>query len=124
MLQKLNTETFVAESDSSYLLSPGYYWEVIKRRFLFFLVPFVLLAGAGIAINLLWPATYLSEGKILIQTQQIPRDLVRPTVTSLADERIQVIQQRVLTRDNLVAVVQKFGLFPGRRNYLSVTDQT
>jgi hypothetical protein len=36
-----------------------------------------------------------------VTTQQIPTELVRPTVTTLANERIQVIQQRVLTRDNL-----------------------
>lgn len=124
MLQKLDVETFIPEQDGSHLLRPAFYWEVIKRRFLYFLVPFVLVLAAGITATWLWPTTYLSEGRILVQTQQIPTDLVRPTVTSLAYERIQVIQQRVLTRDNLVAIVAKFGLFPNSRTYLSVTEQT
>ena len=38
------------------------------------------------------------------KSQQIPDELVRSTVTSLVAERIQVIQQRVMTRENLVTV--------------------
>jgi uncharacterized protein involved in exopolysaccharide biosynthesis len=71
---------------------------------------------------LLWPATYLSEGKILVQSQQIPTELVRPTVTSAAQERIQVIEQRTMSRDNLVAIVDKFQLFPDKRTLMSITE--
>ena len=70
----------------------------------------------------LWPATYFSEGKILVQSQQIPTELVRPTVTSAAQERIQVIEQRTMTRDNLLAIVDKFKLFPERRTLMSPTQ--
>ena len=71
---------------------------------------------------MLWPPTYLSEGKILVQSQQIPTELVRPTVTSAAQERIQVIQQRTMTRDNLIAIADKFQLFPDKRT-LDVGDR-
>ena len=71
---------------------------------------------------MLLPATYLSEGKILVQSQQIPTELVRPTVTSAAQERIQVIEQRTMTRDNLVAIADKFQLFPDKRPLMSVTE--
>ena len=71
---------------------------------------------------LLWPPTYLSEGQILVQSQQIPSELVRPTVTSAAQERIQVIQQRTMTRDNLIAIADKFKLFPDKRTLMSPTE--
>ena len=80
-----------------------------------------LIATAGLAGAYLWPPTYLSEGKILVQSQQIP-ELVRSTVTSAAQERIQVIQQRTMTRDNLIAIADKFQLFPEKRTLMSVTD--
>ena len=64
---------------------------------------------------MLWPPTYLSEGKILVQSQQIPTELVRPTVTNAAQERIQVIEQRTMTRENLLAIIDKFQLFPDKR---------
>ena len=63
------------------------------------------------------PATYASQGKILVQSQQIPIELVRPTVTATAAARIQVIEQRVMTRDNLLAIVDKFHVFAGYRNW-------
>jgi protein tyrosine kinase modulator len=124
MLQKANFEDDFqpVEADLSYLLRPSYYLKLIKRRWAFFFLPFVLIAAAGVAAALLWPATYLSEGKILVQAQQIPTELVRPTVTSAAQERIQVIEQRTMTRDNLVAIADKFQLFPDKRTLMSVTE--
>src|SRR5665213_3155707 len=124
MLQKLDIEDEFEplEQDSSHLLRPAFYWELVKRRWIAFLVPFILLAPIGIVAALLWPPTYLSEGKILVQSQQIPTELVRPTVTSAAQERILVIEQRTMTRDNLVAIADKFQLFPEKRSLMSVTE--
>src|SRR5689334_16148254 len=123
MLQKVNFEEGgLQEPDQSQLLRPEYYWELIKRRWLYFLIPFILIASAGEVLVYLWPATFLSEGKILVQSQQIPTELVRPTVTSAAQERIQVIEQRTMTRDNLVAIADKFQLFPDKRPLISVTE--
>jgi uncharacterized protein involved in exopolysaccharide biosynthesis len=124
MLQKVDFEDdFQAvQEDRSHLLRPSFYWQLIKRRWAYFFFPFVIVAGAGIAVAWLLPATYLSEGKILVQSQQIPTELVRPTVTSAAQERIQMIEQRTMTRDNLVAIVDKFQLYPDKRSLMSVTD--
>jgi uncharacterized protein involved in exopolysaccharide biosynthesis len=124
MLQKVDFgDDFPAsQEDRSHLLRPAFYWQLLKRRWPYFIVPFVVIAVVGVGIALLWPATYLSEGKILVQSQQIPSELVRPTVTSAAQERIQVIEQRTMTRDNLVAIVDKFQLFPDKRALMSVTE--
>jgi uncharacterized protein involved in exopolysaccharide biosynthesis len=124
MLQKVDfDEDFQAlQEDRSHLLRPAFYWELIKRRWPYFLVPFVVIAAVGIGLARLLPATYLSEGKILVQSQQIPTELVRPTVTSAAQERIQVIEQRTMTRDNLIAIADKFRLFPDKRPLMSVTE--
>src|SRR5690606_18713760 len=61
------------------------------------------------------PAIYKSRGIILIEKQDIPEDLVRSLVTSYADQRIQVISQRVLTTANLVEIIEKFGLYAEER---------
>ncbi|KRQ94744.1 sugar transporter [Bradyrhizobium jicamae] len=124
MLQKVEFEDdFQAlQEDRSYLLQPTFYWELFKRRWAYFVLPFVTVLAAGAAAALLWPPIYLSEGKILVQSQQIPSELVRPTVTSAAQERIQVIQQRTMTRDNLIAIADKFKLFPEKRTLMSPTE--
>jgi len=124
MLQKLDYEEdfHASQEDRSYLLQPSFYWALLKRRWAYFFIPFIVIACGGLGAALLWPATYASEGKILVQAQQIPTELVRPTVTSAAQERIQVIEQRTMTRDNLVAIADKFTLFPDKRPLLSVTE--
>ena len=68
------------------------------------------------------PPIFRSEARILVESQQIPTELVRPTVTAGAKERIQVIEQRVMTRENLLDIVEKFRLFPGKRQSLSGTE--
>src|SRR6267154_4050925 len=120
--QQFRPASYQEDGGQSHFLQPSYYWQLIKRRALYFVVPFILVLPVGLAVAVLLPATYLSEGKILVQSQQIPTELVRPTVTSAAQERIQVIEQRTLTRDNLLAIADKFKLFPDRRALMSPTQ--
>jgi capsular polysaccharide biosynthesis protein len=103
-------------------LRPKYLMDLARRRLLYFLIPFLLIAPAGAAVVLMLPPIYLSEGRLLVESQRIPTELVRPTVTSLAAERIQIIEQRLTTRDNMLALVEKYKLFANRRDVLSSTE--
>ena len=76
----------------------------------------IAVSIAGILVAFLWPPTYRSTGTILIEQQEIPTDFVRSAVTSFADQRVQVISQRVMTSANLLAVIEKFNLFAGERD--------
>ncbi len=89
------------------------YLEVLKRRIFYFLIPFGLISILGLCFAATQKPMYLSEGKILVEAQAIAPDLVRPIVTASTSEQIQRIQQRVMTRDNLLSIASKFGLFPG-----------
>jgi succinoglycan biosynthesis transport protein ExoP len=60
---------------------------------------------------LFWPPTYRASATILIEEQEVPEDLVRSTVTSYADQQIEVIRQRVLTLQNIMDMVEKFELY-------------
>lgn len=91
------------------------YVDVVRHRFFYFFLPFVAVLIAGSTAVMLWPPTYRAEGKILVESQQVPTDLVRPTVTGTASERIQVIEQRVTNRENLIGVVNKFDLYAEKR---------
>ena len=99
-----------------------HYLEIAKRRLFYFGIPFVLLFALGVLVVAIQRPIYLAEGKILVETQEIPADLVRPTVTDTANQRIQVIQQRIMTRDNLLAIVNKFGLFASQKQWMSGTQ--
>ncbi len=91
----------------------GHYFDLFKRRFFYFLIPFGLVAALGLSVATILKPTYLSEGKILAEAQGIAPDILKPVSTATASERVQLIQQRVVTRDNLLSVANKFDLFPG-----------
>jgi uncharacterized protein involved in exopolysaccharide biosynthesis len=122
MLQTDRSQIQASYEADEHGLTPSQYYEILKKRKLYIFVPFILVAVAGSAVAMLWPPTYLSEGKILVESQQIPADLVRPTVSAAAKERLQVIEQRVMTRDNLLAIMDKYEIFADRRNTLSRTE--
>jgi len=95
-----------------YELTLSDYLSILKRRWLQILAVFITILLAAISAAILLPPTYQSTGTILIESQQIPDDVVKATVTSYADERIEVIKQRVMTRDNLYRIIQKYNLYP------------
>ena len=73
----------------------------------------VFLSALTLAFAL--PAVYRSEATILIEEQEVPPDLVRSTVTSYADQRIQTIKHQVMTRANLWKIVDQYGLYKSLR---------
>ena len=69
----------------------GDYLEIIRRHKKLVIYPALILAIISSAVAFLLPASYRSTGLILIESQEIPNDLVRSTVTSYADQRIEVL---------------------------------
>jgi uncharacterized protein involved in exopolysaccharide biosynthesis len=82
-----------------------------RRRKWPMLAAFVVALLAAVASAVLWPPNYVSTATILIEQQEVPADLVRSTISSFADQRIQTINQRVMTSENLLAIVQKYDLY-------------
>ena len=86
-------------------------WLVIRRR----RRPLLLVVGGVLLLSLLaalfWPPRYTATGTILIEQQELPSELVRSTVSSYASQRVQVISQRVMTTENLMAIIQRYGLY-------------
>lgn len=85
---------------------------ILKRRFLAFVLPVIVLAPLGILAVMLLPAKYTAQGTILVESQQIPTEYVRSTINSYAQERISTIRQRVMTRNRLLEVADEYDLFP------------
>ena len=122
MLDRAHVEDSFEIDESGKALDPLHYLGILKKRKFYALIPFLCVFGIGWAAAMLWPPTFLSEGKLLVASQQIPVDLVRPTVTATAAERISTIEQRVLTRDNLLKIVDKYQMYADQRGRLSRTD--
>lgn len=87
------------------------YW---RRRRTFGVVAGVMLVMT-VLLAVLLPSIYQSAATILIEQQEIPQELVRSVITSYADERIQVISQRVMTTQNLLSLIERYNLYPDIR---------
>jgi polysaccharide biosynthesis transport protein len=79
-----------------------------KQLILMFAGCFLTMA----AVAELLPPLYRSAGTILIEQQEMPQELVRSTVTSYADQRVQVISKRVMTTETLLNIVRRYDLYP------------
>ncbi|QEA12496.1 GumC family protein [Comamonas flocculans] len=99
------------------------YIAIVRRHLLLIVATFVSVSALAIVVALLVPPVYQSTGTIMIESQQIPTDLVQATVTSFADERIQVIKQRVMTRENLMRIIDKYQLFKDRSITFTPSEQ-
>jgi polysaccharide biosynthesis transport protein len=87
------------------------YW---RLRLTFFVVSGIL-ASLAVATAIMWPPTYRTGATILIEQQEIPQDLVRSAISSFADQRVQVISQRVMTTQNLMSLIERYNLYPDIR---------
>ncbi len=85
-----------------------------KRKAAIFSI-FSVILFLTVTIAFLLPAIYKSSSTILIEQQEIPTELVRSTVTSFASERIQTIQARIMSRTNLLKIIDKFELYEDER---------
>lgn len=99
---------------AEYELTLNDYFAILKRRLVLIIAVFTSVLVLAVTVAILMPPIYESTGTILVESQQIPTDMVKSSVTSYADERIEVIKQRVMTRDNLYRIMQKYKLYEER----------
>jgi uncharacterized protein involved in exopolysaccharide biosynthesis len=85
--------------------------ETFKRRKWSLIITAVIISVIVAVVAYFLPAKYRSTATILIERQEIPQDFVRSPITSFADQRLQIIQQRVMTSANLFKVIDKFDLY-------------
>ncbi len=81
-------------------------------------LPIGLILTTGVAaslfVALVAPPKYQSSARILVESQNIPDELARSTVTSTAFERLKLIEQRLMARDSIRALIEKLGLYADR----------
>ncbi|NOY52974.1 MAG: lipopolysaccharide biosynthesis protein [Deltaproteobacteria bacterium] len=88
---------------------------ILRKRKWTILIPAVSLFIVIALVAYLLPAIYKSETMILIENQKIPTDYVQSTVTSEVEERLNVINQRLMSRTRLEKIINKFNLYPEYR---------
>ena len=88
------------------------YLGVLRRRgtTLCTVVAVTVLVGVLIAYRL--PPSYASTGVLLAEQPEVPEHIVRSTVPYDPDNLVRIINQRVLTQENLAKIVSERELYP------------
>lgn len=88
------------------------YWAIVRRRHWWILIPVLVTWAAVWGVSWLLPSTYQSEAVILLEQQNVPNQFVAPNVSASVQDRLQIIQQQVLSRTRLQAIIDRYHLYP------------
>jgi polysaccharide biosynthesis transport protein len=110
-------------------LSPGAqidlrgYLSAVRRRYLYLLLTALgVFAAVCAVVYFVLPVTYQATAKVLIESQQVSSDLASSVVKASAAERVQAIQQRLMTEGNLLEIARKFDLYPEARARMAPSE--
>ena len=73
-------------------------------------------------VALVLPPVFKSTATILIEEQEIPSDFVITTVTSYVEQRLQSINQRIMSSTRLLQIIDRFDLYADER-YKRTTEE-
>ena len=89
-----------------------FYMSVLLRRLHYIVLIFLAVTAISGFIALKLPPVYESTSRLLMESPQIPDALAAPTVDTAALEQLQIIEQRLMTRSNLLDIARRFRVFP------------
>ncbi len=92
-------------------LTPEDYLAAIKRRKWGFFIPALLILSFAVIVAFVLPPSYRSVSTILIEEQEIPTDMVMSTITSYAEQRLQSINQRIMSSTKLMEIINRLDLY-------------
>jgi len=99
------------------------YWGVAKRRHLHFLIPFFLGWVVVWVASWILPPRYQSTTLILVEQPSMPKDYVTPNINDDLQQRMQSITQQILSRTNLLSIIEKFHLYSQKHGQPTPDDK-
>ena len=98
------------------------YLSIMRSRGPYLIGIFVLVLLISVVVAFAISPTYRATGTIMVESTQDP-DVVAPrTGRENIDERINIIKQRVMTRDGLLPIINKYNLFGENASSLTTTE--
>ena len=88
---------------------------ILRRRYWLLLVPFAVVSAATALFARALPDTYQAQALVSVVPQQVPTTLIPATVTTRLSDRLQAIQNQVLSRPRLEKLILDFNLYAEER---------
>jgi len=97
-------------------------FEIVGRRKRSILLPAAVIFLIAAAVAFLVPKKYQSTTTILIEEQEVPREYVSANITTFADQRLQTINQRIMSTTRLLELIGRFGLYAEMKDRVPVDE--
>ncbi len=88
-----------------------FYFSLFLRRLHWFMLFLIIGSAIGLTLAKVLPPVYVAQARLLVESEQIPGNLAASTVRIEATEQLQIIQQRILTRDTLIDMANRLGIY-------------
>ena len=95
---------------------------VLWQRRWWIVAPLVLLSIAGVAAAFLLPPRYTSTATLLVQSASLPQAIAAGSPDDVVDRRIARIREQVLSRPELIELVNRYQLYPRQRARAALSD--
>ncbi|MCB1365571.1 MAG: lipopolysaccharide biosynthesis protein [Rhodobacteraceae bacterium] len=93
----------------------SYYFSIFRRRLPYFLIVATIVSAVAVTVAYTLPPAYESRMILLVESPQIPEQLAPSTVQTPAFEQLQVVEQRLLTRGNMLDIARQYDVLPNLR---------
>lgn len=98
------------------------YIDIVRRHKGWIFGPFLICLVASVVGVFLWPDTYVSDGIIKIEQQQISPNLVQVAVTQDMIDQINSMQETIESRNVLSNIITTYDLYPRERSRQTMED--
>ena len=88
---------------------------ILWHRRLYVIIPAVLLFVAGVVTAYSLPTLYRSTATMLVESQDLPTDIVQAPGTGEIEKRIAQIREQVLSRGDLISLIEQNNLYESER---------
>jgi polysaccharide chain length determinant protein (PEP-CTERM system associated) len=95
---------------------------IARRRWWIVLITLALGAGGGIAVSRRLPEKFRSETLIMLMAQRIPDAYVKATVTAKIEDRLNSLEDQILSRSRLERIIVDLDLYQALRRTLPMED--
>ena len=95
---------------------------IMKRRRWGMILSTLAVFLLSVLVVVVWEPVYRSTSTMLIQEQEIPREYVMSTVSTFAEQRLQAINQRIMSSSKLLDIIKQFDLYADKRNRMSTEE--
>lgn len=87
---------------------PRDYLALAVRRKWWILGSFLVVISLAAFITYSLPDIYVSQATIIVEPRDVPDDLVRDLVSASPEERLNGVRQQILSRTNLLSIINEF----------------